>query len=196
MKYTVFKANPKSTGAIANLRTSKLKNDKKNVWEERLFLEMLPQKGWNDSNKTGSFDPDKKQTVMINPTEAGDMVNTILNGIPFDAYHQSGDGPGKGIKLAPFKGKRKFKTKDGEKEVEIQKFGLQLAGKGFSISAPLDPGEVQCLRVLLENYIKNAIGLDASEESKKYKSSGDSSNSTSNDEEDTSTEDDVDDVPF
>lgn len=201
MQYTVYKPNPKKSGALANFRVSKTKNEKRGMWEERVFIEFLPQKSWNEEKSTGSFDPEKRRTVMINPTEGGEFVNTLLNGQRYETYHKSGD-TGTYIKIGPFQGKRKFKDKNGEEVTEaITRFGLAISGKGFNISLPIDPGEAQCLRVFFENYVKGALGLEGSEQEKKFKSkkdnSSDDSSSEVEDDEDPDVEDEEDDdIPF
>jgi len=199
MNYTIFKPNPKNTGALVNFRVSKLKN-KKEMWEERLFIEFIPQKNWNQDSKQGSFDTSKKKTVMINPSEAGDLLHTLSSKIPFQTYHQSSSG-GTWIKFAPFKGSRKFKDKEGNEEIfNIDRFGFSISEKGFYLGIPVEPSEGECLRILFENYVKGAMGLEASELSKKYKKTEASKNKPqkeeSVEEESFNEQEDIDDVPF
>lgn len=170
MQLTIFKPNPNSTGGLVKLRIAKLKNDKKDVWERVLFAEFVPQKGWNDSNKSGSFDSTKKRTIAINITEAGEILHSMEKEVPFQNYHKSGDRSC-WVKFAPFNKKRTF-GQEGEKgfwEGQVANFALGYSEKGKGVSIPITPGEAFNLKMLLESYIKESMAIDAKEADKQFK---------------------------
>lgn len=169
MNYTVFKPSGTNKGARISFNTSKVKNNK-DRWQERLFVELVPQKGFNQEKQVAVFDYANKKSVMINPTEAGEMLHTILTGIPFQTYHKNGDS-GVWIKFAPWTKKRQFgqEGSKGHRVDTVSDIAFGLTGKDIFISASLSCGECQCLKVLLESYIKQAMAIDASELAKEIK---------------------------
>lgn len=109
MKLTIFKPNPSNKGGFVSLKVATTKNNKKDVWEKTLFAEFVPQKSWSESSKTGSFDANKRRTVALNVSEAGEMLNSMRFAVPFQNYHQSGD-KSCWVKFLPYK-----KTQEGRK---------------------------------------------------------------------------------
>lgn len=165
MIYTIFKPSPKNNGGILKFKTSLNKNEKKGVWQERLFVEQVPQKTW-DGPSGSTYNAADKKVVMINITEAGEILHTMKTGIPFQTYHKHGDG-GVWIKFGRFMSSRKF-GREGDKgyrEDKVASYALGIGGH----SIPLSPGEAECLRVYLEKYIVSATSLDGKEEAKKFK---------------------------
>lgn len=176
MNYTVFKPKGANKGARVSFNTSKLKNSK-GEWQERLFVEFVPQKGFNSEKNVAVFDYSNKKSVMVNPSEAGEMIHTISTGIPFQTYHKNGES-GVWIKFAPWQKKREFgqKGKTGHRIDEVSEFSIGISGSYVFIAISLSCGEVQCLRVLLESYIKQAMAIDASELAKKMKKNNEQKN--------------------
>lgn len=200
MQYTVFKPNPKNTGGLVNLRVANTKNEKKDSWEKTLFAEFVPQKSWNDQNKSGSFDSSKKRTIAINVSEAGEFLSCMEKNVPFQNYHKSGDRSC-WVKFAPFDKKRTF-GQEGERgywEGQVTNFALGYSEKGKGVSIPLTPGEAFALKLLLESFIKESMAIDAKEADKKFKENKKESPKQKEEKEEESEEeflDDDEDVPF
>lgn len=204
MRYTVFKPNPKNSGGLVNFHLSKLKDKKSGDWKSALFAEFVPQKGWNDDKKVGSFDPEKKRFVLINVGEAGEILHTMKTGIPFQNYHDSGDRSC-WVKFASYETTRKFGRKEdkGYREDKVVNFAIGVSEKGNNVNVPLTPGEAEAIRLLLESYIKESMAIDAKEHDKKFKKtqekkSDDSVEDTEEqeEEEDDVVEEDDSDIPF
>lgn len=201
MNYTVFKPNTKNSGGILKFRVSTVKNEKKDIWEERLFVELVPQNGWNEKTKTGSFDASSKKFVMLNTNEAGEILHAIETKIPFETYHKSGDS-GTFIKFAPFVSKRKFGKEGmtGHRVDDVFNFAFGIVGD-LKLSVSLAPGEVFALKVFLEKFIVSSCSLAGKEEDRKFKQ-GQKKENKKQKEETVSTEgdevedDEDDDVPF
>jgi hypothetical protein len=205
MQYTVFKPNPKNTGGLVNLRIATTKNNKKDVWEKVLFAEFLPQKGWNDATKSGSFDASKKRSIAINVGEAGEMLYSVKRNVPFQNYHKSGDRSC-WVKFIPYSRKREV-GKEGDKTHwvgEVDNYAFGYSEKGVSVNIPLTSGEAEVFCLMLESYIKESMALDAKESDKKFKSKGkdspkDEEPETEQEEEDSNDnveDDDSSDIPF
>ena len=170
MNYTIFSPNKKNSGGLASFRVSKQKN-KKDMWEERLFVEVVPQKEWAGSPQKTGYNPANKKCIMISPSEAGDILHTLDTKIPFESYHKNGE-TGTWIKAGSFAGSRKFRGRDGQEETHtIARFAFSVScpNPKFYVGVALNPAEAYCLRVFLENYIKGAMGLEGAELAKKFK---------------------------
>lgn len=200
MLYTLFKPNPSSSGGLAKFKISKTKRD--DTWEVVLFVEFVPQKGWNAERKLGSFDPEKKRFIALNPTEAGEIIHSIETNIPFQSYHKSGD-KGCWIKFGSFQKTRTF-GRSGDKgfwQGKTNNFAIGISEPGTSISVPIEPGEARCLVQLLSSYIKESMAINAKEEERKFKETKKNFDKPKSEkkEDDVDLPDDVDeddDVPF
>jgi hypothetical protein len=173
MNYTVFKPNPKNTGGLVNLRIATTKNNKKDVWEKVLFAEFIPQKGWNEATKSGSFDASKKRSIAINIGEAGEMLYSVKRNVPFQVYHKSGERSC-WVKFIPFPRKREV-GKEGDKTHwvgEVDNYAFGYSEKGGAVNIPLSSGEAEVFCLMLESYIKESMALDAKESDKRFKSKG------------------------
>lgn len=171
MKLTIFKPNPSGNGGLISLKVGMTKNDKKDLWSKTLFVEFVPQKGWDSSKKTGSFDVDKKRIVAINTSEAGEMLYTMDTKAPFQNYHQSGDRSC-WIKFAHFD-KKRTNGREGDKgfwQGTVDNFAIGYSEKGANVNIPISSGEARELKLLLEAFIKESMALDAKEEERKFKS--------------------------
>ena len=73
MNFTIYKPNPKSTGAAFSFQLTK---DNKN--KAILYVSMIQQYSWNDKSKNGSFkenakNPEKSATMKLAANEAGEI---------------------------------------------------------------------------------------------------------------------------
>ncbi len=88
MGLSLFKPNAKNTGA-ALLASFNSKGDKKGI-----FLELIPQTGWSEQTKNGSFKGGEKITVKFSPQEAAKFVHSLENQKPFEKplFHKTASG--------------------------------------------------------------------------------------------------------
>lgn len=165
MLYTIYKPNAKNAGGLASFRVQKKKDEKKG-WESLLFVELLPQKSWNNEKRTGSFDKDRKKHIMLNISEAGEFINTFRTKTPFSAFHKNGN-TSTSISLTTYNSKRKV---NGE-FVEQTNFGLMVRSGDNTIKVPISPGEAESLIVLLQHYMKESMSLSFKNEQDRFKQS-------------------------
>jgi len=157
MNFTLYKPNSKNQGSAFSFSINKGKNDK-----PVLFVSMIQQHSWNDSRKTGSFkenakNPDKSATTALSLIEAGEILSSFKNRIPFVAFHKK-DQDTTIIKFAPWDKKRKVKEKDGDKWYETPAFGINITRNSTQIfRIPLEAGEVEVLAELLKEFIKQSF---------------------------------------
>ena len=194
MNYTIFKPAKSGKGGILKFKTSLKKNDKKDVWEELLFAELVPQKTWNGSANS-TYDPANKKVVKLSVTEAGEILHTLKTNIPFQTYHKNGEG-GVWIKFAYYVTKRTF-GREGDKGYqvnELDNYALGIGGATVSISS----GEAEALKVYLEKYIVSAVSLAGKEEDKKFKKKAQNKSEPKPEapKEESETEEDEDSIPF
>jgi hypothetical protein len=88
MGLSLFKPNAKNTGA-ALLASFNSKGDKKGI-----FLELIPQTGWNEQTKNGSFKGGEKITVKFSPQEAAKFIHSLEYLKPFEKplFHKTASG--------------------------------------------------------------------------------------------------------
>ena len=166
MQYTIYKPSPSSKGGLVKFYTNKVKNKKDDVWEEVMFAEFVPQKGWDASKRVGSFDPTKKKIVAFTPSEIGEFLYTFDSKLEFNTYHKHGDN-GTWIKLVHFDGKRNVWDNKLKKKVDvcIPRFGFTVG----DIKVPVEMGEVNALKVLFTSFIKEKMAIDGKESARKFK---------------------------
>jgi len=170
MQYTVFKPNKSNTGGRVQLKVAMTKNEKKDLWSKVLFAEFVPQKTWEESSQTGSFDYTKKRIISINTGEAGEILYSIQNNVPFQNYHKSGERSC-WVKFLPFSRPRTV-GKEGDKGYwsgQVNNFAFGYNEKGVGVNVPISSGEAQELKLLLESFIKESMALEAKEEERKFK---------------------------
>lgn len=112
-----YKPNPRMTGSACSFSVTSTGKS------QGIYVEIIKQKGWDDSSKTGSFESDKEKKVNLKftPTEVAEMMmicqrqkgsakffhntGTITSSITFAAWEK--DGVIKGIALSASKGDKK-----------------------------------------------------------------------------------------
>ncbi len=169
MRHTIYKPNPKVTGGLATFSIGETKN-KKDEWEKTLFIEFVPQKGWNAEKHKGSFDHENKKFVAISVAEAGEFIHSIRTGIPYANFHKSAKGTSV-VKVGSYTQERKV-GQEGQKgywKGEIRNVAVGVSFNSKSINIPLAPGEQEVILILLDAYIKQSIAQDASNEKKRRK---------------------------
>lgn len=115
----IYKPNPRSTGACCSFSiTSSGKS-------QGVYVEILKQKGWDDKNKTGSFDTEKanKINLKFTPSEVAEMMiicqrqkgsatffhktTDVTSSIKFYVYNKRDSEIPAGIALSVSKGEKK-----------------------------------------------------------------------------------------
>jgi hypothetical protein len=158
----IYKPNKGNTGFAF---TFQIGVDKKNS-EPVLYVGSIAQHSWDDSKRLGSFsenknNPEKNIHVKFNEFECGEIVSSIKNRFEFSAFHSHGENKTI-IKLIPWDkpvkaSRQNPKTKKIE-EYTITKpaFGLSVTRNGNqTFKIPLEAGEVECVRVLIENLLSD-----------------------------------------
>jgi hypothetical protein len=157
MKYTLYKPNSKNTGSAFSFEVGKAKNG-----DPALYVSMILQHSWNDQTKNGSFkenakNPEKSATVKLSVTEAGELLSSFKSRIPYTTFHKSNDDTTI-IKIAPWDKERKVKDASGEKSYQAPAFGMTISkNSSLQFRLPMEPGEVEALSVLLQEYIKSSF---------------------------------------
>ena len=154
MHYTIFKPNAKSTGGLGSFRVAQTK--KGDDWVAQLFIELVPQSGWDAAKRVGSFDNSKKKCIMLNAGEAGEMINSINKRVEWKSFHKSGDTSTQ-ISFGPWE--------------QTMVLSVNSDGKQNRIGATI--GELECLKILLEHFIKTSLSLSAKNNDRKFKESQD-----------------------
>ena len=169
MQYTLYKGNAKNTGSLASFRIAKTKN-KKDQWENVLFVEIVPQKGWNDSTKLATYNVEGKTVIAITVDEAGEFIHSFERNVPFNAFHKSQNATAV-IKLNSRTITRKI---DDTTSVEVLQYGLSVTKGGNKFWVSINAGEAEILKILLDAYIKQALALVAKNHDDDFKKKGDS----------------------
>lgn len=159
MSLTLFKANKNNSGALFNFSIGR---DQKG--NPALYISATKQTSWNDEKGHGSFKGGDNVNVKLSVFEAGEMVSSISNNIPFKAFH-SFDGTNTTVNFNPISKKRKLSKKaDGggyeDYYVPTPCFGLTV-NKGGSWSVGIEPGEAETLKVLLLQFMNQVIEHNA-----------------------------------
>ena len=192
MKFTLYKPNAKNTGAAFTFDCTKDRKGK-----PVLFVSMILQYSWNNERKTGSFkenakNPEKSTTIKLTEIEAGEFLSSFKTRIPFVGFHKTEEKTTV-IKLTPWDKGRIIKGKDSQETFKAPAWGLTITKNSAQyFKLPIEPGESECLSVLLDHYIKE--GLTAQAEAYKQDQPKKTYNKPS--PKDSIVEDDDDDVPF
>lgn len=170
MNYTIYKPNSKNSGSLASFRVSEQETSKGLV--ARLFVELVPQSGWDQTNKTGSFDNSKKKSIVFNAGEAGELLGCINFSYPWTSFHKSGE-VSTSIKFNPWP-KEVVIGKEGEvgfwKGTKTD-FVLSVSSAGEKKSVVFSSGEIQVFKVLLENFVKLHLVLEGENNKKRFEES-------------------------
>lgn len=157
MKFTLYKPNQKNTGSAFSFEIGKSKNG-----DSALYISMIQQHSWNDSTKNGSFkenakNPDKSASIKLSVVEAGEFLSSFKTRIPYTAFHKSNEDSTI-IKLSPWDKDRKIKDGGNETVYKAPAFGLTVSrNSSQTFKLPLEAGEAEALRVLLEDYIRSSF---------------------------------------
>lgn len=168
--YTIFKPNAKSSGGLASFRVSQTKKGEDLV--AQLFVELVPQSGWDAGKRTGSFDNSKKKCVMFNIGEAGEMIACIKNGYPWQAFHKSASSSTQ-ITFGPWKKTHEIGKQGGQGHWKGEKndFVLSVYSDGVPNRITATAGEAECLLILLQDFVRTATVLDGKNHERKFKAS-------------------------
>ncbi len=160
MSIQIYKPNKSNSGCGFSFSVGVDRNSQEPV----LFLSGILQHSWDPKNNRGTFigskdDPNKNITVKFNEFECGSIISCLRNRHEWNTFHQSNDTKTT-IKLSPWDKEDSVKYYDpSSKDFKTKKqiipaFGLSVSrSKGNTFKMPLEPGEVECIIVLLENLL-------------------------------------------
>ena len=167
MSYTIYKPNSKNTGGLASFRVSK--SEKGDDTIAQLFVEFVPQDGWDNDKKLGAFSKTDKKCVMFNVSEAGEMIACMKHSYPWQAYHSSGTVSTQ-ITFGPW-----------EKEHEVGKKGnaghwkgkkndwvLSVYSDGQRSGITMSAGEAEVVLKLLESFVTTALELNQANHDRRF----------------------------
>lgn len=170
MSYTIYKPNAKSTGGLASFRVSK--SEKGDDTIAQLFVEFVPQVDWDSKNRVGSFSKTEKKCIMLNVSEAGEMIACLKNGYPWQTYHKS-EAADSQITFGPW-GKDHEVGKKGNAGYWSGKkndwvLSVYSDGKRNGITATA--GEAEVLLRLLEKFVDTALHCNAVNHQRRFEES-------------------------
>ena len=196
MKYTIFKPRKDVKGGAVSV---KLVDGREG--EPIIFLEFLKQTGWDSQNSRGIFaikdNPDAKAVFAMNPTEAGEVLATFQNNIPFNTFHKSNSGSSS-FSATCWNKTRKIKGRNGEEEFKVPSYGLSLFKNETNFQVPIEAGEAQVIARILNEYIIRAALHTHDVEQAKFGqgNSGNSGNQGRPSQDSGSNNDDDGEIPF
>jgi hypothetical protein len=160
MSIQIYKPNKNNSGFAFSFYMGENFKDKTPI----LFMNAIAQHSWDASRRIGSFsankgDPEKNISIKFNEFECGSIVSAVRNRFEWSTYHAFEENKTQ-IKLSPWDKKVKVSklnssTKEYyEENITVPAFGLSVVRNGNqTFKIPLEPGEVECLRVLCETVI-------------------------------------------
>lgn len=160
MSIQIYKPNRNNNGFAFSFYMGENPKDK----STSLFINAIAQHSWDDKKKIGSFsgskdDPEKNISIKFNEFECGAIISAIKNRYEWNTYHAYEDNKTQ-IRLSPWdkvtsNTKINQQTKETyEEKVTLPNFGIVITRNGNQVfKIPLEPGEVECIRILCESII-------------------------------------------
>jgi hypothetical protein len=150
MQLAFHKPNSKNSGFLFGFKISENKE---------FFIEAIKQFSWNDETKNGSFkenaksqDPSKKLSVKLTMFEAGEILNVINSSGAYSTVHVSN----KGKTIIACSTKLEEKTV-GQNTFKLKRLSFSISKDENKYFMLLAPGELECLRVFLVEFIKISL---------------------------------------
>lgn len=160
MSIQIYKPNRNNNGFAFSFYMGENPRDK----SLSLFINAIAQHSWDSNKNIGSFsgsknDPEKNISIKFNEFECGAIISAIKNRYEWNTYHAYEENKTQ-IRLSPWdkvisNTKINQKTKESyEEKVTLPNFGIVITRNGNQVfKIPLEPGEVECIRILCENII-------------------------------------------
>ena len=106
MSITIFKPNPRNTGALVSFKLGPDKRGGDTKGELSFYVSIVQQASWDNANKKGSFrenakNPDKNINIKFNEFEVGGFINSIRRRTEFKGYHTSGESTSVQFSFSP-----------------------------------------------------------------------------------------------
>ena len=164
MSISIYKPNSKNTGCAFSFRYGIQQKNK----EPCLFINAIQQHSWNSDTNTGNFsknssDPSRNLVIKLNEFECGSIISAIANRYEYNTFHTYEDNKTT-IKFSPWDKIQKIsslnpKTKKfEERNQSIPAFGISVTRNGSdTFKIPLEPGEVEVLKKLINNILSRII---------------------------------------
>lgn len=167
MHYTVYKPNPKKTGFLGSFRVSKQKNN--DLWENKLFVEFVPQSGWDASKRLATWDAKNKKCIILNVSEAGELIHCIEHQVPWSSFHKSSESTTQ-IRFSVSEKNESVGQKGSANYWEGTKLNtcLSCTSNKNSFWITMNSGETRVLKTFLEHYIAQSLNLAGKNHSIKF----------------------------
>ena len=155
IKKAFFKANAKNTGAALIIDTNVNSKDSTRI---DTYLKIVRQVSWDDKNKTGTFKdnmekPGQFANISLSVDEMSSIIYAIDSKTKFSAYHAYND---KATTLNLIK--KEYTDKDGvTSDYFILNINQDPKNKDAAISISLSMGEMQTIRVIAEEVVRNSL---------------------------------------
>lgn len=160
MKKAFFKANAKNTGAALIIDTNiNLAKDKKRI---DTYLKIVRQVSWDEKNKTGTFKdnmekPGQFANISLSVDELASIIYAIDSKTKFSAYHAYNE---KATTLNLIK--TEYTDKNGvSNDYFVLNINQDPKNKDSAISISLSMGEIQTLKILAQEVVRNSLYLES-----------------------------------
>ncbi len=156
----VYKPNKNNNGFAFSFSMG----DDKRTGEPVLYISAIAQHSWDEKKRIGSFmenkdKPEKNLNLKFNEFECGAIVSCLKNRYEYNTFHKFEDNKTT-IKFSPWDKVSKIKkfnpsTKNYDDTSQtVPAFGISITkNSNNTFKLPLEPGEAECLRLLIENII-------------------------------------------
>lgn len=101
MGLKIYKPNGRKTGHACHFQLTAAGEG------QGVYLDMVKQTGWDNSQKKGSFKGGDQIKVKFNSTEAAAMVDSVLRDEPIKLFHKSDQTGSTSINFGPYINKEK-----------------------------------------------------------------------------------------
>jgi hypothetical protein len=168
MSIQVYKPNKNNNGFAFSFSMG----DDKKSGEPVLYVSSIAQHSWDDKKRIGSFignreKPNKNLNLKFNEFECGAIISCLKNRYEYSTFHKFEDNKTT-IKFSPWDKKTKIQkfnpsTKNYDETSQlVPAFGISITKNGSNtFKLPLEPGEVECLRVFIESILSQIYSYRA-----------------------------------
>ena len=162
MSLQIYKPNKSNKGFAFSFSMG----DDRKSGEPVLYMSAIAQHSWDDQKRLGSFIenkeiPEKNISLKFNEFECGAIINCLKNRFEYNTFHKFEDNKTT-IKFSPWdKSSKVQKFNPAKKSYEentqiLPAFGITVTKNGnHTFKLPLEPGEVECLGVLISTILQH-----------------------------------------
>ena len=160
MSIQIYKPNKSNNGFAFSFSMG----DDKKSGEPVLYVSAIAQHSWDEKKRIGAFignkdKPDKNLNLKFNEFECGSIISCLNDRYEYSTFHKFEENKTT-IKFSPWDKISKIqKFNPSNKSYEessqtVPAFGLSITKNGSNtFKIPLEPGEVECLKVFMETIL-------------------------------------------